>query len=305
MYFIWMLVAMPIGALLYAVCVIARGERPKLPDHVIPLGKPALDSTTRLGSRHQDKREVQWITSNDDVIFIDLRPENESKSAPFPQTHALSIAPGQLVDLLRWLRRPAASCCTGPPAYALRWCGQCATLPVPLRSMSFHRHQYIRRPPDARHDRTTFIYPAPSSSYGGDSEMNTAWHVLSIGLMEPMHVAYNTYLEHHGCVLVAVPGYRNLYSTATHGDCDVAVLHHSLSPGELMDSAHFVRRRWPEAKVLIIRDDAQCIDDAMYDDRITPGVNSEQLLGAIKRLSGHYDGAALAEQRSIAVTGKR
>jgi hypothetical protein len=135
--------------------------------------------------------------------------------------------------------------------------------------------------------------------------MNTASHVLSIGLMEPMHVAYNTYLEHHGCVLVAVPGYRNLYSTATHGDCDVAVLHHSLSPGELVDAAHFIRQRWPEARVLIIRDDAQCIDDAMYDDRLAPGVNPERLLGAITRLSGQYAGATLAEQWSTAVTEKR
>jgi len=56
MHFIWMLVAMPILALIYTAFVVARGERPKLPDHVIPLGKPALDSTIKLGSRHQDKR---------------------------------------------------------------------------------------------------------------------------------------------------------------------------------------------------------------------------------------------------------
>jgi hypothetical protein len=68
--------------------------------------------------------------------------------------------------------------------------------------------------------------------------MNTAWHVLSIGLLEPMHVAHNTYLDHHGCVLVAVPGYRNLYSTATNGDCNVAVLHHSLSLRESLWMRH-------------------------------------------------------------------
>jgi hypothetical protein len=72
-----------------------------------------------------------------------------------------------------------------------------------------------------------------------------------------------------------------------------------------MDAAHFVRRRWPEARVLIIRDDAQCIDDAMYDDRIAPGVNPERLLGAITRLSGPYKGVTSAEHRSVAVTGKR
>jgi hypothetical protein len=125
MYFIWMLVAMPIFALVYTACVVARGEKPKLPDPVIPLRKPVLDSTTRLGSHHQGKREVQWITQknfesltqgNDDVIFIDLRPENESKAAPFPHTHALSIAPGQLVDVLRWLPPSSSVVLYGAPS---------------------------------------------------------------------------------------------------------------------------------------------------------------------------------------------
>jgi hypothetical protein len=68
-------------------------------------------------------------------------------------------------------------------------------------------------------------------------------------------------------------------------DCEVAVLHPTLSHGELSEVAHFVRRRWPAAKIVIIRAEEWWIEDALYDDRVVPGSIPELLLATVVRFA--------------------
>ena len=39
-----------------------------------------------------------------------------------------------------------------------------------------------------------------------------------------------------------------------------------------------VRHRWPSARILVVRDDVQFLEDALYDHRVMPGINPEALL---------------------------
>jgi hypothetical protein len=116
--------------------------------------------------------------------------------------------------------------------------------------------------------------------------MKSSLRILSIGAAEPMHAAYDIFLLQHRCELVTVADYRELYELPTEEKSEVAVLYHSLSQNEMRESAHFIRRRWPEARILIVRSETPCIDDALYDDRVVPGVNPEVLLAVIDRLAG-------------------
>jgi hypothetical protein len=115
--------------------------------------------------------------------------------------------------------------------------------------------------------------------------MKSTLRVLSIGLEEPMHTAYDLFLRQHRCELAAAATYRELCTIPTQEVCDVAVLYHSLSQNEMRKSAHFIRRQWPEARILVVRAETTCLDDALYDERVSPGVNPELLLATVDRLA--------------------
>jgi DNA-binding response OmpR family regulator len=111
--------------------------------------------------------------------------------------------------------------------------------------------------------------------------------ILSIGSSDPIHSAYDSFLKQHNCDISAATTLLELYAISMRASWDIAVLLSTLSRKDLQESAHFVRRRWPSAKILVIRADAQSLDDALYDDRVAPGVNPEVLLAAIHCLVGN------------------
>ena len=111
-------------------------------------------------------------------------------------------------------------------------------------------------------------------------------YVLFIGSSGPSNIAYHRFLKQRGYVLAAAQGYRNLYQANMHDGCEIAVLHQTLSEKELMEASHFVRKRWPLARILIIRAEEWRIEDALYDDRVVPGADPETLLAAVERLAG-------------------
>ena len=98
-------------------------------------------------------------------------------------------------------------------------------------------------------------------------------------------MGYDRLLETRGYVLAAAQGYRDLCQTEMCEDCEVAVLHPTLSHGELVEVAHFIRRRWPRARIVMIRAEEWWIEDALYDDRMVPGVNAELLVATVDRLA--------------------
>jgi hypothetical protein len=70
----------------------------------------------------------------------------------------------------------------------------------------------------------------------------------------------------------------------------VAILHNTLSPVELEDASRFIRRRWPHARILVLRRGVGLLDDALYDERVAPTVTPEVLLAAIEWLAGGVAG---------------
>jgi hypothetical protein len=98
-------------------------------------------------------------------------------------------------------------------------------------------------------------------------------------------MGYDTFLENRGYILAAAHGYRDLCQPEMREDCEVAVLHPTLSHSELIEVAHFIRRRWPRARIIMIRTEEWWIEDALYDDRVVPGVNPELLLATVDRVA--------------------
>jgi hypothetical protein len=77
----------------------------------------------------------------------------------------------------------------------------------------------------------------------------------------------------------------DLLQTVLDDECEVAVLHQTLSETELIEIADFIRRRRPAARILIIRQEEWWLSDAHYDDRVVPDSNPKLLLSAVWRLA--------------------
>jgi hypothetical protein len=114
--------------------------------------------------------------------------------------------------------------------------------------------------------------------------MTLTLRILSIGSSDPIHGAYDSFLKQHHCDISAATTLPELYAISMRASWDIAVLLSTLSRKDLQESAYFVRRRWPSARILVIRADAQSLDDALYDDRVAPGINPELLWTAIQCL---------------------
>ena len=114
-------------------------------------------------------------------------------------------------------------------------------------------------------------------------------HVVSVGAEELIHRAYIAFLERHGCVLVVVRDHRGLPQALLNRNCDVAVLQATLSLDDLQETSRQIRQRWPKVRILIVRGEASCIDDALYDDRVEPAINPEHLLTTVERICSGRD----------------
>lgn len=112
--------------------------------------------------------------------------------------------------------------------------------------------------------------------------------IFSIGTLDPIHIAYDIFLTQHDCAISTAANYRELCAVSTGEPCDVAILQSTLFRSDLQESAFLVRRRWPSARILILRDDGQSLEDALYDHRVMPGINPETLLSVIQSLTARH-----------------
>jgi hypothetical protein len=110
-------------------------------------------------------------------------------------------------------------------------------------------------------------------------------HVLSIGSAAHSNLTYERCLKERGHALAVVNEYKDLFQTEMNEGCEVAVLHQTLSEKDLIEAAHFIRRRWPATRIVMIRAEEWWIGDALYDDRVVPDANPELLRHAVEHLS--------------------
>jgi hypothetical protein len=65
----------------------------------------------------------------------------------------------------------------------------------------------------------------------------------------------------------------------------VGILHATLDPFELEEVCRLIRRRWPWARILVIRDDEDYPEDALFDHRLHPPVDPDVLLCTVLRMT--------------------
>ncbi len=115
--------------------------------------------------------------------------------------------------------------------------------------------------------------------------MKNVLHVLSV---EPANSCSTTRdaLLKRGCSrLSVVMSYDDLFAISKLERFEIAILHQLPSLRDFRASGQYIRRTWPNAKILVICTNAEVLDDPLYDDRLAPGHSPDVLLAAIQRLT--------------------
>src|SRR5512146_2290300 len=80
--------------------------------------------------------------------------------------------------------------------------------------------------------------------------------------------------------------YRELWAMPPVHSPRLAVLCDTLHSFELEASCRLIRRRWPNARILILRARMDTVDKSLYDARLPANVASQILIAAVRRLAG-------------------
>jgi hypothetical protein len=117
----------------------------------------------------------------------------------------------------------------------------------------------------------------------GHFRMPAAINVLSVGPVDRGSMVHDALLDGASFRLTIATDYKGLWGMPTQESIQVAVLHNTLSSFELEAACRLIRRRWPHTRILVVSREESFLEDALYDDRMTPTVASEHLLTTIER----------------------
>lgn len=115
--------------------------------------------------------------------------------------------------------------------------------------------------------------------------MITTLHVLSIGAQDTYAFVRDALVLRARCRLYVASTTWDLSVVLGSEEIDVAILHNTLTPQQLCVFAAYIRRRWPYAKLLLMKPKDERADYFMYDERLAPGVSHKIFLAALERLS--------------------
>lgn len=117
--------------------------------------------------------------------------------------------------------------------------------------------------------------------------------LVSIGPVDVSGALYDAMLDKHSfCSTVPldrqtlwmIADHRELWLIPKHEVVHAAIVHEALNSFELDEVCRYIRRQWPAAKILVIRDGENFLEDALYDDRVMPDVPPQVLLQALEQL---------------------
>jgi hypothetical protein len=112
--------------------------------------------------------------------------------------------------------------------------------------------------------------------------MRETTKVLSLGIEEWRNAVREALTARQKDKFCGVNNCWDLCALPQAVSVDVAVLHHSLALHELRSAAEYIRRRWPDAAILVIGEQAEQLDDPLYDDKTTSGISIEELVRTIE-----------------------
>ncbi len=112
--------------------------------------------------------------------------------------------------------------------------------------------------------------------------MRKTTKVLLLGLEEWRNEVFQTLSPGKKNGFWGVNSFWDLCALPQAVSVDVAVFHRSFVPGDLHYAAEYIRRRWPDAMILVIGEQAEQLDDPLYDDKTGSGISVDELVRTIE-----------------------
>lgn len=111
--------------------------------------------------------------------------------------------------------------------------------------------------------------------------------VLAVGSIELTDLVRDSLLLHHRSHLSVASDFWQLCSLSLCEtlDISVAVLELSVSDRELRRRAEQIKRRWPDAAILLFGRNSRLLNDSLYDQRVPPQIHLRELLDVIEHMA--------------------
>lgn len=111
--------------------------------------------------------------------------------------------------------------------------------------------------------------------------------VLAVGSIDLIDLVRDSLLLHHRSHLSVASDFWQLCSLSLCEtlDVSVAVLELSVSDRELRRRAEQIKRRWPDAAILLFGRNARVLNDPLYDQRVPPQIHPREFLDVIEHMA--------------------
>jgi hypothetical protein len=110
--------------------------------------------------------------------------------------------------------------------------------------------------------------------------------VLSVGLSELAYLVRDALMHRPNSRLAVVSNYWDLCSMSLQREeFQVAVLNDANPARELRRRAQYIRRRWPNAAILLVGGSCEALEQPLYDERVPTRIERVDLLTVIDRLT--------------------
>ena len=116
--------------------------------------------------------------------------------------------------------------------------------------------------------------------------MTGTLRVLAIGSRDALDMVRNALRFRRRSHLLVASNYWELCSLSIDEavQVSVAVIEVSTTDRDLLRTAEHIRRRWPDAQILLMGPEPEKLEDPLYDERIPPGIEPAELLPAVELL---------------------
>ena len=116
--------------------------------------------------------------------------------------------------------------------------------------------------------------------------MQGGLRVLSVGSRALASLVKDALVLNPQSHVSVAEGYWDLFfiSLSESEHVSLAILEPSTPEQELRQRAEQIRRRWPDAKILVVGEHVGDLEDWLYDERVPSGVRPEKLLALMERL---------------------
>jgi CheY-like chemotaxis protein len=118
-------------------------------------------------------------------------------------------------------------------------------------------------------------------SLSESGSVTTTLRILAVGSANSLDAVRDGLLRRDGYRLTIATSNAELNAISIHEKYDVAILDQTLSHSELRNASEYIRRKWPNAKILVICAEPESLDDPLYDERALPDLSANMLLAII------------------------